>query len=180
MIGDIIGRRYARALFRLAQEDRSTDQVRENLDFLTRMMEENGQFRYFMLTPRIDKEQKNVLIKKMFGASMPEVMYSFLAIVIEKRRQQFLNKIKESYELLYNLSVGRLLVTVESARQLAAEEQQNLVEALKANTGKQIVLSNKVDPLLLGGILLRIGYNVIDTSIRTKLHKIHSMLLRTT
>lgn len=116
----------------------------------------------------------------MFGASMPELMYSFLAILIEKRRQQFLNKIKESFELFYNLSIGRLLVTAESARQLTPEEQKNLIEALKAHTGKQIVLSNKVDPLLLGGILLRIGYNVIDTSIKTKLHKIHTMLLRTT
>ena len=176
MIGDVIGRRYAGALFQIAQKEQVIDQVRAGLDTMVSLIDTNHSFRYFMFTPRIEKAQKNILLKKIFGTEFPEALYLFLGLLLEKRRQEFLDKIRKHFEILYNDSIGRLLVSAVSARMLSPEEQMELAAVLEKKTGKHIVLSNTIDPSLIGGVHLRMGYNVIDSSVRGKLRRIHHML----
>ena len=95
MIGDVIGRRYAGALFQIAQKEQVIDQVRAGLETMASLIDTNRTFRYFMLTPRIEKAQKNILLRKIFGTEFPEALYLFLRLLLEKRRQEFLDKIRK-------------------------------------------------------------------------------------
>ena len=176
MIADVVGRRYAKALFALASKEQTLDEVRDSLDSIVHLMDTNRTFRYFMLTPRIEKERKRDLFRKVVGPGMPEVMHLFLGVVLEKRRQEYLDKIRKHFDILYNESIGRVLVHAVSAYLLSPEEQQALVHAFEVKTGKQILLSNTVDPSLIGGIHVRMGYTIIDTTIKGKLIQMKKLL----
>ena len=177
MIGDVVGRRYAQALFNLAHKENTIDSVRETLDVLVNLMETSRTFRYFMLTPRMEDKRKIELLKRVFGAKAPEMLFHFLVVVFEKRRQEFLEKIRDHLEILNNRSMGRVIVKATSARMLSPEEQRDLVAALEKRTGKQIVLSNTVDPSLIGGVLLRMGYMVLDATVKGRLRQIRTNLI---
>ena len=177
MIGDVVGRRYAQALFNLAQKEKSIDPVRETLDAMVMLMETDRTFRYFMLTPRIEDRKKIDVLKKIFSSMAPELFFQFLEVVFDKRRQEYLGKVSYHMENLYNNSIGRVIVKATSARMLAPEEQKVLVSALEDKTDKQVVLSNTVDSSLIGGVMLRMGYMVLDATVKGKLGQIKTDLI---
>ncbi len=177
MIGDVVGRRYGQALFNLARRENALDAVRETLDVLVHLMETSRTFRYFMLTPRIDDRKKVGLLQKIFEKHAPEIFFHFLVVIFEKRRQEYLGKIRDHIETLNNQSIGRIIVKASSARMLAPEEQKELVAALEERTGRQVVLSNTVDPSLIGGVLLRMGYKILDATVKGRLRRIRANLI---
>ena len=129
-------------------------------------MEENREFRYFMLTPRIKKSRKKELITELFEQKFSEITIHFLFILLDKRRQEYLKNINDYFKVLYDRYHKRMEITAVSSLELTENENSKLKQTLAKITGKIVTVINKVDPSIIGGLIVKIENKVYDNSIK--------------
>ena len=174
--GGLAGR-YANAVFELAQEQRAVDAVSADLASLRRAMETSSDLNRLVRSPVFGAEDQaralKAILEKM-GAS--ELSIKFVLLLAAKRRLFVLVQIIKQYESLVARSRGETEAEVIAARALNDAEINELKTALKAKLGKEPRLQTKVDPTLLGGLIVKVGSRMIDSSIRTKLMGIRAAM----
>ena len=166
MISNTISRRYANAIFKASSTFDCLEEVSSDLNELSNEMETNREFRYFMLTPRIKKSRKKELITELFKDKFSDVTIHFLFILIDKRRQEYLRKINDYFKVLYDRYHQRMEVTAVSQLELTKEEKSKLKETLEKITGKIISIANKIDPSIIGGLVIKIENRILDNSVK--------------
>ncbi len=167
--GGLAGR-YANALFELAQDQKSVDAVSADLASLRRAMETSADLTRLVRSPMFSagdhaKALKAVL-EKMGANALTE---KFVLLLAQKRRLFVLTQIISAYEHLLAKSRGETEAEVTSARPLGADEIAELKATLKSKLGKEPRLHTRTDPALLGGLVVKVGSRMIDSSLRTKL-----------
>lgn len=167
--GGLAGR-YANALFELAQDSRALDAVSADLSSLRKALETSPDLARLVRSPVFSaadqaRALKAVLAKMGAGA----LTTKFVLLLASKRRLFALTGIIRGYESLVAKSRGETQAEVASARPLSGAEVKELTAALKSSLGKEPRLHTKVDPTLLGGLVVKVGSRMIDSSIRTKL-----------
>ena len=177
MIVGTLARRYARGVFAAAHHSNALDPVGADLRALVDLVEARREFRYFLLTPRVRKGRKQDALRAMFASQIHRVTLQFLFVLLEKRRQGLLRHISESYQALLDEHHQRVEVGVTSSQPLEASAQAALVALLGRLTGKQVRLQPRVDPALLGGLVVEVGTTVYDGSLRTQLARLEKQLL---
>ena len=174
--GGLAGR-YANAVFELAQEQKAVDAVSADLASLRRAMETSSDLNRLVRSPVFGAEDQaralKAILEKM-GAS--ELSIKFVLLLAAKRRLFVLVQIIKQYESLVARSRGETEAEVIAARPLNDAEINELKTALKAKLGKEPRLQTKVDPTLLGGLIVKVGSRMIDSSIRTKLMGIRAAM----
>ena len=160
-----VAKRYAHALFELAQDTGSVDQVSADLASLRRAMETSADLRRLVSAEDQAKALKAILDK--MGANA--LTAKFVLLLAQKRRLPVLTQIIQAYEHLMAASRGETEAEVTAARSLSDAEIAELKSVLKARLGKEPRLNSKVDPTLLGGLVVKVGSRMIDSSLRTKL-----------
>jgi len=165
MIVNTISRRYAKAVFKAAVSFNNLEEVYGDLDELSDKIETSREFRYFMLTPRIKKNRKKELIAELFKNKFSEVTISFLLILLDKRRQEYIKGINEYFKVLYKRHHKIMDVTTISSVELTGEEKDALKKTLEKITGKVIKIIDEVDPSILGGLIIKIENKIYDNSI---------------
>ena len=167
--GGLAGR-YALALFELAEEQKAVDAVSADLASLRRAMETSADLKRLVKSPVFSAEDHakalKAILEKM-GANALTI--KFLLLLASKRRLSPLPGIIKSYESLVAKSRGETEAEVTAARALSDSEIADLKSALKAKLGKEPRLHSKIDPTLLGGLVVKVGSRMIDSSLRTKL-----------
>jgi F-type H+-transporting ATPase subunit delta len=162
--------RYATAVFELARDRKSVDAVSADLAAFRRAMEASPDLARLVASPVFSREEQakalKALLEKMGAGSLT---IQFLLLLASKRRLFALKDIIPAYERLVASSRGETAAEVTSARPLADGELAELKSALKARLGREPRLNAKVDPSLLGGLVVKVGSRMIDTSLRTKL-----------
>lgn len=167
--GGLAGR-YASAVFELAQEQKVVDQVSADLASLRRAMETSADLNRLVRSPVFGAEDQSRALKAVLekmGAG--ELSIKFLLLLAAKRRLFVLTQIIREYEHLVARSRGETEAEVTAARALSDREINELKSVLKAKLGKEPRLHSKVDPTLLGGLIVKVGSRMIDSSLRTKL-----------
>jgi F-type H+-transporting ATPase subunit delta len=167
--GGLAGR-YANALFELAQDSRALDAVSADLSSLRKALETSPDLARLVRSPVFSaadqaRALKAVLAKMGAGA----LTTKFVLLLASKRRLFALTGIIRGYESLVAKSRGETQAEVASARPLSGAEVKELTAALKSSLGKEPRLHTKVDPTLLGGLVVKVGSRMIDSSLRTKL-----------
>jgi F-type H+-transporting ATPase subunit delta len=162
---------YARALFEVAQEQDKLDEIHEQLDAFAQAVGENIDLARFFFSPYFSTEDKKDALHKAVDGADDAVM-NFLEALIERHRMPVIFRIRADFEALYDKSNKLLPVTVTSAVELDQETIASLGKRIGEQTGNQIELSSKVDPEILGGIVLRVGNFIMDASIRTRLEQL--------
>jgi F-type H+-transporting ATPase subunit delta len=174
--GGLAGR-YANALFELAQEQQAVDAVSADLASLRRAMETSSDLNRLVRSPVFGADDQaralKAVLEKM-GAS--ELSIKFVLLLAGKRRLFVLNQIIRQYERLVAKSRGETEAEVTAARALNDSEINELRAALKAKLGKEPRLHAKVDPTLLGGLIVKVGSRMIDSSLRTKLESLRAAM----
>lgn len=174
----LVSRTYAQALFELAVEEKKTEGFMEEASALLEIIRTNVEFDRFMNHPKIPKEDKIKVVKNVFEKRLSKEMAGFLTTVLEKDRYseiramlgEFIALVKE-----YN-NIGTAYVTTAIA--LADNEKNDIETRLLATTKyKTIECSYDVDEGLIGGMVIKMGDRVVDSSIRTKLDKLQRELL---
>lgn len=162
--------RYATAAFDLAAEERSLDRLAADLAMFKGLLAHSPDLVRLVRSPVISREKQSAgmeAVMKQAGAA--ELTRKLVLLLARKRRLFMLSGVIASFEQLASRHRGEIAADVTSARDLSAPETAELKRILKDRLGREPRLTARVDPTLLGGIVLRVGSRMIDSSLRTKL-----------
>ena len=166
-----IARVYADALFGAAKDRGKLDAIREQLGAFADALRENRDLQLFFFSPYFSSAEKEDGLKKAISDAEPELV-NFLELLIEKHRMPVLFRIRRQFDSLWAKENKRLGVTVTSAVELDPEVTRRIGSEIEQQTGNTVELQSKVDPEILGGLVLQVGNMVLDTSIRNRLEKL--------
>lgn len=159
---------YARSLFEVASEQDKLDTIRGQLGQFADALHDNRDLSVFFFSPYFSAEEKTDGLHRAVEGADP-VFVNFLEALIERHRVPAIYRIRVEFETLYEKAKKLLPVEVTSAVELDKELVESLGRRIGEQTGDEIQLTSKVDPEILGGIVLRVGNYVVDASIRSRL-----------
>ncbi len=181
-----IGRRqvagvYANALFGAAEAARSTDLVLQEFGgFVTQVVSANPKFRDFLESPRIKAEEKKAMLEKTLQGRVSPVTLRFLKVVADHDRLDCLEDTHAEVRRLYNESKGIVQVQVTTAEEVDKRELKSIESELKAKFNAPLDIELKVDPKMIGGVVVRVGDKVFDGSVAQKLKSLREEAVRNT
>ncbi len=163
--------RYALAIFELAQEERAVEAVAGDFATLKQLMAENPELTRLIRAPVFSREEQaagmNGVLHRMEAAPLTR---RFILLLASKRRPFALPDIIRAYGALVAKQKGEMSAQVTSARALSDDETAELKSILRSKLSKEVKLDSRVDPSLLGGLIVQVGSQMIDSSLRTKLN----------
>ncbi len=170
MKNSILANRYAKALFSVAQEENAFDEYAKSLSEVAAAISAQPEVKDGVTNPMypVDVRCKVMAyIAETIGAS--QVIKNFLDLVLIKKRAAFIPDIAEAFQVLIDTQRNICQGTVVTAMPLSPELSDKLQTTLEKITGKKVVLSTKVDPSIVGGLIAKVGDLVLDGSIRSQL-----------
>lgn len=166
-----VAERYAAALFELARDESALDEVAGDLGSFARLMEELPDLTRLVRSPVFSSdEQTRAISAVMEKAGVGVLTANFLKVVARNRRLFTVSEMIRSFRQMLAREKGELTAVVTSAEKLSEPQVAALATALKETTGKDVILDRRVDPRLIGGLVIQLGSRMIDTSLRTKLN----------
>jgi F-type H+-transporting ATPase subunit delta len=172
-----IARVYARALFEAAKEAGLLDEVREQLAEFVESLDTNQQFAIFCFSPYFSTEEKKEGLKRAISGAEP-IFMNFLQALVERHRMPAIFRIRARYEELWKEENKLLPVEVTSAVELDERTVAGIGDQVGEQAGRKVELSSRVDPDILGGIVLRVGNSILDASIRGRLNQLRKQVAR--
>jgi F-type H+-transporting ATPase subunit delta len=166
-----VARVYAEALFEAAKDKGKLDEVREQLGQFADALAEERDLQVFFFSPYFSSAEKQEGLEKAISGAESELT-NFLRLLVEKHRMPALFRIRRQYDALWAKENKRLNVTVTSAVDLDPEIARRIGSEIEEQTGNTVELESKVDPDILGGLVVQVGNMVLDTSIRNRLEKL--------
>ncbi len=169
--------RYATALFDLARDERSIDAVKAELDAFDRLINDNPDLARLVRSPVFtSEEQAKALNAVLAKAGVGGTTAKFLGVLTRNRRLFAVQQVIRAFNALVARFKGEASADVTVAEPLSENNLDALRTALKAVTGKDVTLNVKVDPSIIGGLVVKLGSRMVDSSLRTKLNTIkHAM-----
>jgi len=165
--------RYALALFELARDGDALDAVAADLGAFESMLDDSADLRRLVRSPVISREdQGKALAALSERAGFNALTAKFLGVVAEHRRLFALPGVIEAYSAMLAEHKGEVGAELVSAVPLQEQQVTTLEKQLSSAVGKQVLLSARVDPGLLGGLVVRVGSRMLDASLRTKLRQL--------
>jgi F-type H+-transporting ATPase subunit delta len=166
---------YARALFEVASEHDSLDEIRDQLGAFADAMHDNRDLAVFFFSPYFSVPEKKDGLKRAVVDANPEFR-NFLEALIERHRMPAIFRIRAEFDALWDEARRLLPVRVTSAVQLDEETVKGIGERIGSQVDRQIELSAEVDPTILGGIVLRVGNLILDASIKNRLEQLRQQV----
>jgi F-type H+-transporting ATPase subunit delta len=173
----ILARRYAKALFTLAQERKMVDKIRHELHSFVAAMEENAAFGDFFRSPENSRAAKRTAVEKIFQDRFSGLFFNFLLLLIHKGRHNAVQDIVLTFDELYDRHLRRTRALAITAVPMDTTLASDLRDRLAKSLNKQVELETKVDPSLLGGIVLNVDGQVLDGSVRQQLERLRAEFL---
>jgi F-type H+-transporting ATPase subunit delta len=176
---EVIARNYAETLLELAERAGGQDAVEEYAGAMDEVAEllADGRVREFLATPRVPADAKKAALVAALGSRVPAPFLRFLQVVVDKRRQGQLGEIAEQFRTLVDERFGRVRVAVEISHAPDAALQAEIGQSLANRLGKVVIPTFSVNPELLGGVVVRIGDEILDGSVRSRAQGLRRRLL---
>lgn len=168
-----LGKTYARALIGAAQNAGVADQVIEQLGTLSdEHLSGSPELRAAFSSPRIDEAEKTKVIDRIFGEEFHPVLVKFLKVMAGRGRLGYVNAVRAAADDMYDEMLGRVVASVQTAVPLDDALRSQITDQLGTIMNKQVRLRESVDPELIGGMVIRVGDRVFDSSVSNRLDKI--------
>ena len=175
----LISKTYGDALFELAVEKDKVDVLLEEIEQLQEVLSKNDEFGRLMNHPKIIKEEKIQVAKDVFEGRVSEELLGFLTIIITKDRYKDIDAILDYFVAEVKRYKGIGIATVTTAVPLKEEQCKKIEQKLLDTTEyKKMEIHYHLDESLIGGMVVRIGDRVVDSSIKTKLNELQKDLLK--
>ncbi|TMK41788.1 MAG: ATP synthase F1 subunit delta [Actinobacteria bacterium] len=168
---------YGRSLFEVAREHDKLDEVRGQLGELAEAIDQSRELALFFFSPYFStEEKKDGLHRAVEGAE--EILINFLELLLENHRMPLLFRIRQRYDELWEQEHRLLPVQVTSAIELDEQIVSDLGARIGERTGRRVELTQRVEPDILGGIVVQVGNSILDASIRNRLEQLRKQVAR--
>ena len=168
---EAIAKRYASAIYDIAESSDKIGEIREALNILAENYNEDEEFKVFLLDPSIKYDEKVKYLHKSFDF-ISEDAFKIINYLVKKGRVSLAEKIRDSYLKIYYEKNNRILVNATFTKELSDNQREALMKKLEEKYKKKIVLNLSVDEELIGGGIIKIGNKVIDGSIKSQIENI--------
>ena len=171
--GDLISDRYASALYDLASEKKIVDQILSDLNSLKKLLIQNKDLLLVIKSPLIkSKDKHNILNKLLQKFDANKLTLTFLKILEKNKRFANFISIINQFNNINSQKRGDILADITSANELNDEQKNNITNQLKNILGDKLSLTYDVDNEIIGGLIVKVGSKMIDTSIANKINKL--------
>jgi F-type H+-transporting ATPase subunit delta len=167
-----VASRYAKSLIDLAEEQKTLEEVKNDMVFILHTLKQNSELRAVFGSPVISHGKKIAILNEVFGKNVNKVTAAFFALLINKGRGELVYPTAYEYINQYDIKKGITKASVVSAMPLSAPNKDQILSEVKAAIGGEIELHTKVDPTLIGGFILNVGDRQLDTSVAGSLKKL--------
>jgi len=168
---------YARALFEVASDQDALDELREQLGQFADALGDSRDLMQFFFSPYFSTEEKKDALGRAIEGAHPAFM-NFLEALVERHRMPAIFRIRERFDRMWEEEHKLLPVEVTSAVSLDDEIVRSIGDQVGEQTGRKVELSSRVDPDILGGIVLRVGNFILDASITGRLEQLRKQVAR--
>jgi F-type H+-transporting ATPase subunit delta len=166
-----LARVYSRSLFQVALEKGRLDVVREQLAQFAQALDEHRELAVFFFSPYFSSAEKQQSLDTLLvGAD--EILLNFLSLLIENHRMPVIFRIRQEFQRLWDEENRTLPVEITSAIALDESTTESLGRTIGERAGRKVTLAARVDPDILGGIIIRVGNSILDASIRNRLEQL--------
>ena len=168
---------YSRSLFEVAQEHDKLDRIHDELDEFADELEENRELQVFFFSPYFSSEEKASGIEKVIDGA-DEHFVRFLKLLAERHRMPALFRIRREFDRLWAEENKLLPVTITSAVELDERMAKDIGKRIEDQTGQRVELTTKVDPDVVGGLVMQVGNMIMDASVRARLERLRKQVAR--
>lgn len=173
---NVIASRYAEALFQVGEETNSTAKLYEELYEVVEVLKSNKDFYSVLKSPLVGKLDKKTILGNVFANQISDSLSNFLKIIIDKDRVSVIEAVEKSYKSLLNEKNNIIEGVAITAISMTKEELNKLETELSSKYNKNVTLTNEVDQSILGGVLVRLGNEEIDGTVKSRLAKMKDQL----
>lgn len=169
--------RYAQALIELAEDKKRLDQVAEDFRGLRALVDDSPELRRLLRNPLFGRERQTKAITAILDkAGVDPITKNFCLVVARNNRLFALPEMMDGYLQKLAKKRGEITAQVTAAQELSDKQKQSLADALHKSVGGKVNIETRVDPGLIGGLVVRVGSRMIDNSLRSKLNRLqHAM-----
>ena len=164
------GIRYAKSLFKLAQERNEVELVSADMALIDKTIHENPELRSMLKSPIIKSDKKASIMRSIFSANIGTTTSAFLELIIKKRREMYTDAIARQFVILHLENNGIEEAMLTTAFKIDDSFRQRILDlVVKHSKNNKVELQERIDPSIIGGFVLRFGDNQIDTSIEREI-----------
>jgi len=167
-----VASRYAKSLIDLSEEQKSLDEVKNDMVFILHTLKQNSELKAVFGSPVISHSKKIAILNDVFGTKVNKVTAAFFTLMINKGRGVLVYPTAQEYIDQYDAKKHITKASIVSATALSEANKAQIVAEVKASVGGEIDLDTKVDPTLIGGFVLTVGDRQLDTSVAGSLKKL--------
>ena len=172
-----VARVYAEALLALGQKDGTLDTLAEETADLRTLLADNHDLSRLLTNPVIATDARQGMVQRMFEGKVSDTLYKFLQVLNRKGRLAALPGVCDAFATLVDEAQGKIEVDATVAAELDDATASRVADELGQTLGKQVTLTQHIDPDILGGMKLRIGDRLIDASVATRLANVRQRLI---
>jgi F-type H+-transporting ATPase subunit delta len=176
MLKGAIARRYAEAMFEIARRQNSIDRTLEDIKGIAELFSQR-KLAYLLKEPKVPAQRKESTLRENVGPHVLPTSLNLALLIVQRELVDVMPAIAREFEQFVLDYRNQAVATVTSAAQLDESQQAVVKQMLERQTGKTIIMHTQIDPNILGGIIARVGDQVIDSSVRYRLHALHQDLL---
>ena len=171
--GDLISERYGSALYDLASEKKCIDSILNDFEVAEKVFKESSELRQVIRSPLVNSDEKlNILLKIFSQINLHNLTTTFLKVLSDNKRISNLISIILQFKKINSEKRGDITADITSADELSEDEKNNITNQLKNSLGQKLSLNFDVDKDIIGGLIVKVGSKMIDTSISNKINKL--------
>lgn len=171
-MASVINQTYGSALFDLATESNSLEEVNQAYAFVVATLQAQPEYLTILNSPQLGKDHKKSSLESVFGSEIPKILLHFLKLLIDKNRFYYVFDIQGAFVEFYNELHNIEIATLYSAKPLSSEEEAKVVKMLEEKTKKKIKLVCKIDETLIAGLRIKVKDQVLDNTVLTRLQNL--------
>ena len=171
--GDLISERYGSALYDLASEKKCIDSILNDFEVAEKVLKESSELRQVIRSPLVNSDEKlNILLKIFSQINLHDLTTTFLKVLSDNKRISNLISIILQFKKINSEKRGDITADITSADELSEDEKNNITNQLKNSLGQKLSLNFDVNKDIIGGLIVKVGSKMIDTSIANKINKL--------
>ncbi len=172
-----LAKKYAVAMFEVAQDDNKLVEYGEQLEEIRQLFVNQPILKAYMSNPQIQPKAKKELLNKVFGSDIEKSIHNFIFLLIDKRRIALIEEIVGEYQALSNEVRNIVVAHVTTASTIDKKQQDALTAKLEAVTGKHVQLKLHIDKDIIGGVVVKMKDKLIDGSVISQIKSLEKQLM---